>query len=152
MSTNNLKIAQLEAKLKPFNSLQHLPKPEIGWLKTIRISLGISLTQLGEKLGITKQSALDLEKREVDESISLKRLREAAHALDMEFVYGLVPKDGSLDKLIDRKAQALAKKIVMRTARNMELEDQGNSKASIQKAIEDRKQRLKFELNKKLWD
>ena len=95
---------------------------------------------------------MDLEKREVDESISLKRLREAAQALDMEFVYGLVPKDGSLDQLIDRKAEALAKKIVMRTARNMELENQGNSKASIQKAIEDRKQRLKFELNKKLWE
>lgn len=152
MSTDFLKIDQLETKLKSLKPLQSQVKPEIGWLKTIRISLGISLTQFANKLGITKQSALELEKREQEESLTLKRLREAAKALDMELVYGLVPKDGSLENLIDRKAQELARKIVLRTARNMELEDQGNSKTRLQKAIEDRKQKLKLELNKKLWD
>jgi len=35
----------------------------------------------------------------------VKSLRETANALDMQLVYGLVPKDGSLDALIDRKAR-----------------------------------------------
>lgn len=68
-----------------------------------------------------------MEQREKEGSISLKSLRESAWALDMELVYGFVPKDGSLDALIDCKARELAAQIVSRTSTTMNLEDQGNS-------------------------
>ena len=93
-----------------------------------------------------------MEQREKDGSISLKSLRETARALDMELVYGFVPKDGSLDALIDRKARELARQIVSRTSNTMNLEDQGNSDARLSKAIEERTAMLKYEMPKLLWD
>ncbi|MDZ7848915.1 MAG: XRE family transcriptional regulator [Owenweeksia sp.] len=85
-------------------------------------------------------------------SITLKSLREAANALDMDLVYALVPKDGSLEALIDRKTRELAVKIVSRTSHTMKLEDQENSKERIAKAIDERAEELKREMPKMLWD
>src|SRR5690606_5181390 len=113
---------------------------------------GMSLQQLANKLGITRQSALDIEVREQNGSISLKRLQEAAEAMDMRVVYALVPKDGSLENLIDRKARELATKIVSRTSQTMRLEDQEPSPERLQKAVETRVNLLREELPKSLWD
>ena len=93
-----------------------------------------------------------MEIREKDGSITLRSLNEAAAALDMELVYGFVPKDGSLDAYIDKKAQALAEKIVLRTSNTMKLEGQENKRERIIQAIEERKSVLKSELPKALWD
>jgi hypothetical protein len=46
----------------------------------------------------------------------------------MQLVYGLVPKDGSLEALIERKAKQLATQIVLRTSNSMKLEEQENSR------------------------
>ena len=70
----------------------------------------------------------------------------------MELVYGFVPKDGSLDALIDRKAKELATQIVLRTSNTMKLEEQQNSPQRIQKAIEERTAAIKYEMPKMLWD
>jgi hypothetical protein len=51
----------------------------------------------------------------------------------MELVYGLVPKDGSIEKLIDRKAKELATRIVSRTSNSMKLEDQENTQQRLKK-------------------
>jgi len=93
-----------------------------------------------------------MERREKDGSITLRTLREAATALDMKLVYGFVPKDGSLEELINRKANALARKIVLRTSNSMKLEDQENSQLRIEKAIEERTVAIKNEMPKALWD
>jgi hypothetical protein len=50
-------------------------------------------------------------------------LREAAKALDMQLVHGLIPNDGSLNAFIERKAKEVATQIVMRTSNTMKLED-----------------------------
>lgn len=152
MKNNNLQIAQLSRKLKPYESVNKAARPSIGWVKTIRISLGMSLEQLGNKLGITRQSTRNLEIREAEGSITLKALQEAAKAMDMKLVYGFVPSDGSIEKLIERKAKALAAEIVMRTSGTMKLEDQENSPARIKKAIEERTQEIIKEMPKALWD
>jgi predicted DNA-binding mobile mystery protein A len=103
-------------------------------------------------LGITRQSALEIEQREKKMTISLKLLRETADALDMDLVYGLIPREGSLKKLVDRKALHLATEIVLRTSNTMELEDQGNSEKRIKQAIKERTEILKNEMPKILWD
>lgn len=135
-----------------FAALQQLAMPPTGWVKAIRTSLGISLEQLGKKLSITKQAVTAIEKREQDGSITLKSLKEVAKALDMQLVYGLVPNDGSLEALIDRKAKALATEIVLRTSNTMKLEDQENSRQRIEKAIEERMAAIKNEMPKMLWN
>jgi predicted DNA-binding mobile mystery protein A len=152
MDTRQLQLTQMEGKLKAYSSIKNVVIPPTGWIKAVRITLGMTLQQLATKLSITKQSTLEIEKREQDGSLTIKSLREAAKALDMELVYGLVPKDGSLDKLIDRKAKALATTIVLRTSNTMKLEDQENSKSRLAKAIAERTAILKNEIPKILWD
>ena len=152
MSKKSLQIQQLNSKMLAFASLQKVAPPPTGWIKAIRNAIGMSMLQLGKKLSITKQSVQDIERREKDGSITIKALREAARALDMQLVYGFVPNDGSLEALIDRKAKELATQIVQRTSNSMKLEDQENSKQRIEKAIEERATIIKNEMPKTLWD
>lgn len=135
-----------------FASLQKVVPPPTGWIRAIRNAIGMSMLQLGNRLSITKQSVQDMEGREKEGSITIKSLREAARALDMQLVYGFVPNDGSLEALIDRKAKELATQIVMRTNISMKLEDQENSKQRIEKAIQERAFAIKTEMPKTLWD
>jgi len=152
MNKKKLQLEHLERKLKAFASAQKVAKPPSGWLKAVRTTLGMSLQQLANKLSITKQSVQEIEFREKEGNITLKSLRETADALDMDLIYGLVPKDGSIEDLIDRKAHELAIRIVSRTSTTMKLEDQENSKKRLKKAIEERRAVIKNELPKILWD
>ena len=152
MSKKSLQIQQLNTKMLAYASLQKVAPPPTGWIKAIRNAIGMSMLQLGNRLSITKQSVQDIERREKDGSITIKALREAARALDMQLVYGFVPNDGSLELLIERKAKELATQIVMRTNNTMKLEDQENTKQRIEKAIQERTTIIKTEMPKTLWD
>lgn len=152
MQNKLLQIQQLNSKMQIIASVTKISPPPTGWIKAVRTALGMSLQQLGTKLSITKQSLQNIERREKDGSVTIKTLREVANALDMELVYGLVPKDGTMDALINRKAKELATKIVMRTSHTMKLEGQENDKKRIQKAIGERAASIKNEMPKILWD
>lgn len=145
-------LQQLNAKLLKFSVLSKIVIPSNGWIKAIRNTLGMSMEQLANRLSISKQAVSDIERREKEGSITLKSLRELGRVLDMELVYGFVPKDGSLEAMVEKKANELAKKIVLRTSNTMELEDQVNSKERIEKAIQERTQEIKNEMPKILWD
>ena len=138
MKNRKLQIQQLEAKMKAFGLSKSETRPANGWLRSVRTALGMTLEQLGNRLSIAKQNVGKLEQREQEGSITLNSLRQAANALDMELVYGLVPKDGSLGALIERKARELAIEIVSRTSNTMKLEDQENSNERIRRAINER--------------
>jgi predicted DNA-binding mobile mystery protein A len=152
MGKKSLQIQQLNTKMLAYASLQKVAPPPTGWIKAIRNAIGMSMLQLGNRLSITKQSVQDIERREKDGSITIKALRAAARALDMQLVYGFVPNDGSLELLIERKAKELATQIVMRTNNTMKLEDQENTKQRIEKAIQERTTIIKTEMPKTLWD
>lgn len=152
MKAKTLQLQHLDKKMAMWAVVQNGVHPPAGWLRAIRTTIGMSMEQLGRKLSVTKQSVADIERREKDESITLRSLREAAEALDMQLVYGLVPKDGSLNALIERKATELATKIVLRASNTMKLEDQGNTKERIHKAIQERTAIIMQEMPKVLWD
>lgn len=152
MGKKSLQLQQLNNKMLSLASIKQIAVPPTGWIKAIRTAIGMSMLQLGNKLSVSKQGILDIEKREKDGSITIKSLKEIGNALDMQLVYGFVPKDGSLDALIDRKAKELATQIVLRTSNTMKLEDQGNSNTRIQKAIKERMEQIKNEMPKILWD
>jgi len=145
-------LKQTDKKLEVYQSAGGVSVPEPGWINTIRKALNMTLGQLSEKLNMTSQGVKNLEMREANESITLKALREAGEALDLHLVYGFVPKDGSLENLIDRKAEALAQKIVKRTNQHMLLEDQGVEYGKVQDAILELADDLKREMRKSLWD
>lgn len=147
-----LLIEQLDRKMKSYQDIEKIQVPEKGWIYSIRTTLNMTLEQLGERLNITKQGVKKIEEREATESLSIKLLKQIGNALDMQFVYGFVPKKGSIDNLVNYKAEELAKKIVLRTNHNMKLENQGNSEEQIQKAIKDLAIEIKREMRKSLWD
>ena len=145
-------IEQIDNKLIVFSSIDAFGMPSGGWIKTIRSAIKMTLEQLGNRIGLTKQGAIKLEQREADGSISLNSLRKAANALDMDFVYGFKPRKGSLLKMIDEASQKKAIEIVMRTSKTMELEDQKVNKERLNQAIKDKAQEMKSNIPKYLWD
>lgn len=149
---SKLVVNQLDKKIFPFLGTEKIIIPEKGWIHTIRTSLNMNLEQLGEKLHITKQGVKKIEEREASESLSIKGLKEVAEAMEMNFVYGFVPKSGSIENLVNQKAEKLAQKIVLRTNQNMKLENQGNSDQKIQEAIAELAYEIKREMRKSLWD
>lgn len=152
MAKKFLQLQQLNSKMLGFASLKQVAMPPTGWVKAIRTALGMSMQQLGNKLNVSKQGVMDMEKREKDGNITIKSLREIARAMNMQLVYGFVPNDGSLDALIEKRATELATQIVMRTANTMKLEDQANSQRRIKAAIKERAAAIKNEMPKMLWD
>ena len=149
---HKLLIEQLDRKLKPFIKSKNSHVPEKGWIHTIRTTLNMTLQQLGNKLNMTSQGVKRIEEREASGSVSLKSLKKVADAIDMQLVYALVPKQNSIEELVNSKSHDLAKKIVLRTGHNMKLENQGISDKKIKDAIEELADEIKREMRKTLWD
>lgn len=152
MGKKSLQLQQLNNKMLGFATLKQVAVPPTGWIKAIRTAIGMSMQQLGNKLSVSKQGILDMERREKDGSITIRSLKEIGRALDMQLVYGFIPNDGSLNALIEKRATELATKIVLRTSNTMKLEDQGNTNQRIEKAIKERAEEIKNEMPKILWD
>ncbi|MCJ7649150.1 MAG: mobile mystery protein A [Candidatus Lokiarchaeota archaeon] len=147
-----LMIEQLDRKFEKLAVLKDLEISPKGWINAIRTGLNMSLVQLAKRLKKTSVSVKEIEQREEDKGITLNKLTEVAEALDCHFVYAFIPKDGSLQKLIDKRANQVAKEIVMRTSHTMKLEGQENTEERLKKAIKDRAEKIKNELPKYLWD
>jgi predicted DNA-binding mobile mystery protein A len=112
----------------------------------------MTMAQLGTRLNITRQGVNRIEESEAKGTITLNSLKDVANAMDLKFVYALVPKNGTINDLIEIKAKELAQKIVLRTNQNMKLEDQGIGDDKISKTIKDLANEIKRELKKSLWD
>ncbi len=152
MNNQKLQIEHLDAKLTVFSSASDSEPPPKGWVHAIRVSVGMSLRQLGSRMGVTPQSVKELEMREATGSITLKTLRDAANALDMQLVYGFVPREGTLAKTVAQQARTHAEDIVRRTSVSMGLEDQENTLERLERAIEERTEDLIREMPRHLWD
>src|SRR5450755_1256084 len=141
MEAKNRKLVlqQIDSKIKPFSGLENIPGPGNGWINGIRTALNMTLEQLAKKMGITKQSLQDFEKREKQGTITLNTIRQVATALDMKLIYAIVPKEGSLEEKVENRVWEKAKEIVDRTSNTMELEDQANEPGRIMRAYEEKK-------------
>lgn len=142
----------MDAKLQPFLALVRTTNPQRGWIHSIRTSMNMTLAQLGKKLGMTQQGAKKVEEREAEGGITINTLREVAEAMDMQFVYGFVPRDGSLEALIDKRAKALATDIIASTHHNMVLENQAAYGDNLNDPISKMARNLAQEVPKVLWD
>jgi len=152
ISKQGLLIEQIDRKLDAFKPLSETQVPQKGWIFTIRTALRMSLRQLGARLRISPQSVKEIEEREANGSLTLKGLREAGAALDMKLVYGFIPKEHSIEEMIEKRARELAREIVMRTSTSMHLEDQKNTNERLEKAIKTRTEEIKATMPKYLWD
>jgi predicted DNA-binding mobile mystery protein A len=152
MNKQKLILEQIDRKILLLKKIEDLTIPPSGWIYAIRQALGMSLRQLGNKMGITPQSVKEIEVREKNGTISLNVLRQFGKSLDLKLVYGYIPKDESLEMIIEKRAEEIAREIVNRTSTSMKLEDQQNNPKRIKKAIIDKTKEIKLEMPKYLWD
>lgn len=83
--------ARLDERIKEIGSPDRFSQPVHGWVKALREALGISTTQLANRLGIKQPSVVAIEQSEARGTIELSTLRRVAEALDCTLVYALVP-------------------------------------------------------------
>jgi predicted DNA-binding mobile mystery protein A len=152
MKKQRLILEHVDAKISHLKEVEDMVIPTAGWIYSIRQALGMSMRQLGNRMGITPQSVKEIEEREKSGTITLKVLRQFGQALNLKLVYGLIPSDGSLEKIIERRAWELATEIVNRTSASMKLEDQENKPDRLKKAVKEKADELRLQMPKYLWD
>ena len=121
---NKFKYMQLRILDEHLSEVNVCDRPSGGWIRAVRTSLGMSVRQMAERIGITQQSATRLEKNEATDAITLKSLRKAAEALDCRLVYALVPNEGGLRGTVRKQALRKAREIVDPVDHSMMLEAQ----------------------------
>lgn len=110
----------------------------------------MSMKQLGNRLRISPQGALDLEARERSETISVTKLRQAAEALHCELQIVFVPKP-SLQETMWKQAATKAKQERDRLVHTMRLEAQDEG---VEDVLDDKRaiERWLTERARRLWD
>ncbi len=140
MKVNKKKTLQqrriVQQKIDRFSKLSESMPPS-GWVKAIRGSLGLSIRQLADRIGVRHGSINQIEKREPQKRVTLESLERAAQAMDCKLVYAIIPIESkeTLDDIINRRALQAASKILKEVAHTMKLEDQGTSDKEIQAEI-----------------
>lgn len=115
---------QLDRRLEKIRSApQHLRAPEGGWVSALRTAYAMSQADLARRIGVSRQAVSQLEQREADGSVTLNALEQAAHALDSELVYVLVPRQ-SIGATLEARALRLARRMTSSVRHTMRLEDQ----------------------------
>ena len=142
-------LDETQGKLNPFSVLKSEIKPDNGWVNAIRVSIKMSLRQLGERLHITPQGVKDLEKREKEGAITINTLKEVGRVLDMDLVYGFISRHNSLEDMIEERAREIAEEVVLRT---IKLDNQKNSENDIKKAIQQKTYEISSKMPSNLWD
>ncbi len=122
----SLRVRQVEARVRPWRDRLTDTPPPGGWTKAIRQALGMSSRQLAQRLGITRQAVIDLERREKDGRITVGALTKAARAMGCELVYAIVPKN-NLEEMIRNRARNVAARRLRRVSHSMALEAQSTS-------------------------
>lgn len=151
MDVNALGRKHLERRLAPLRDEMNLTRPPRGWLKAMRDALGLTTRQLAQRMGNVQSVIVDMEKSEAADTISLKKLRQAAEAMDCVLVYALVPKR-PIDEILRTRAREVATRQLARISHTMALEDQSLVRAD----QEQERERLVEELLRgapaRLWD
>lgn len=153
MSNKWLAIKQLDRQLKEWQAVSNkYGKPRAGWVKTLREALSMSAEQLANRLGLSRARIVQLENAEVYDAVTLRTLKEAANAMECEFVYAIVPKGSStLEGIIKARADQIASERISRVAHTMALEKQSLDSDSLNDQKSDLFKNILEHLNKKLW-
>jgi len=145
-------LDETQGKLNPFSVLKSEIKPDNGWVNAIRVSIKMSLRQLGERLHITPQGVRDLEKREQEGAITINTLKEVGRVLDMDLVYGFISRHNSLEDMIEERAREIAEEVVLKTRQTMLLDNSRKSENEIKKAIQQKTYEISSKMPSYLWD
>jgi predicted DNA-binding mobile mystery protein A len=142
----NLLRRQFDKQLAQVRPLAGLIQPSKGWIKVIREALGMTLSQLGQKMSMSPQAVEILEKSEAAHTISLKTLQKAAQALNCRVFYVLIP-EKSLEETVEDQIQKKAREIVGNISHSMGLEEQSTSLEETKMQIKEVSEKIKRRKN-----
>lgn len=126
---------RLDRKLRTFpDELAVLP-PQ-GWIVAIRHALGMSVRDLGRRMGTSGQRASKLERDELSGGIHLASLQRAAEAMNCRLVYAFVPNE-PLEDMVRQQARLKAAGILAPIAHSMRIEEQSVSYSVEREQIDD---------------
>jgi predicted DNA-binding mobile mystery protein A len=117
-----LRLSQLDRNLELGRSLP--PRPSDGWIASVREALGLSLRQVGKRMGASGQAIQQFEQAEAEDRITLRAMRRVAGTLGCDLVYVLVPKSGSFQELAEQPTRERDARDVKSVIQTMALEDQ----------------------------
>jgi len=135
-----LRLKQLTRTLAVFKQTKDAVRPRRGWLRAIREATGLSLREVGKKIGATPSHLQALEKSEGHERITLRTLKKVAGAMDCQLVYAIIPKSGTLEDLAQKRAYKDAAARVRAVEHTMVLEDQAAGR--VEEKIQEETRRL----------
>ena len=122
--TEETRIRQVDEGLAIWRKANLPRRPPQGWIKTIRMALGMTSNALAQRVGDVSDSAIrKLELAEAEDAITLASLRRVAEALDCELQYALIPRL-PLKQMLSEQACIVAGKQMERVSHTMALEDQ----------------------------
>jgi len=146
-----LMLDQVDDSLKQFKSLATVDRPAKGWIKAIRVAIGMTGPQLAVRLGISAPGVFAMETSEANNKITLNALNRAAEALDCKVVYALVP-NSSLNKFVDAQAHRKTEALVKPVAHTMKLEKQLPKRNALERETNRIARELAENLSSTLWD
>ena len=98
---------ELERMVRYYRRARSYSRPPEGWLRAMRLAVGVPAGQIADALGFTAKMVFQMERAEQRRSISLERLERMARAVGCDLVYGLVPWERSLEdralELVERE-------------------------------------------------
>ena len=125
-------------------------RPHEGWVRSLRKSLGMSMSALSIRMGFKVPASLnELEQHEQSGTITLATLERAADALDADLVYAIIPRK-NLHDMVSARAREVARQRIAPISKSMAMEEQGLTPAQVERQIDE----LARELQKKpnaLW-
>lgn len=142
---------QLDKRLAVLKNFASSGVPQQGWIKSIREALGMSACQLGKRVGLDQSRISRLENAEKTGNLKLSSLQNIAKGLRMRFVYALVP-EGTLEKMVQKQAKAIAIKRMERLNNTMRLEKQGLGEEGRREALKDMIEKILAEQPKDFWN
>lgn len=137
LQAHSLRRDQLDRNFEKMkSSSSYFKRPKFGWVKEIRQALGMSMQDLATRLGVIPQRISRVEKDEINGKVTLETMQRAAEAMNCDFVYAFIPKQGSLEETVRQQARKLALEITSSVSASMKLEEQGTSSAEDKKRFE----------------
>jgi len=123
MKQAELARKHLDERLTPLRASAEFTRPPRGWVRAVRDALGMTTGQLAKRIGVDQSRITKLEHAEIEGSVTLKTLRQAAEGLGCTLVYAFVP-NPSLDELVRQRAEEIADRELTRVDHTMRLENQ----------------------------
>ncbi len=116
-------IRHLDQRFKALRPLVSTTRPPKGWIRAIRNALGMTATQLAQRMGVNQGRVSELEKAETTGQVTMLSLERAATALGCRLVYVFVP-ERPLAQMVEEQTKQIIEQHLSSVMQTMALENQ----------------------------